>query len=108
MVDRYWLKTLMSKSTSYPEVSGFYKLLSKTLEQGHDFFSRNMDLFKTCVQFLTEVIENCHRFENELLLSFLRMVTQLPLEFVENLLDYLATPMLKVCTILFFLPQTSP
>lgn len=99
MVDRNWLKTLMIQSTQYPEVSGFYKLLSKTLCEGREFFKKNSDLFHTCTQFLTEVIEKCHRFEHELLISFLKMITQLPLEFVRCLLPYLSIPMLKVFSI---------
>ena len=99
MVDRNWLKTLMIQSTQYPEVSGFYKLLSKTLCEGREFFKKNSDLFHTCTQFLTEVIEKCHRFEHELLISFLKMITQLPLEFVKCLLPYLYIPMLKLFSI---------
>ena len=86
----------MLQSTEHPEVSGFYKLISKTLIQSEEFFTTNPDLFHTCTEFLSEVIEKCHHFEHELLVSFLKMITQLPLEFVKCLLSYLPTPMLKV------------
>ena len=38
VIDRNWLKIIMVQSTQYPEVSGFYKLLSKTLDQSQEFF----------------------------------------------------------------------
>ena len=95
IIDRKWLKTIMIQSTQYPEVSGFYKLLSKTLDKSHTFFEQNSDMFHTCIQFLVEVIEKCHSFEHELLISFLKMVTNLPMEFVRCLLPYLSKPMLR-------------
>ena len=90
------LRTLMIKSTDHPEVSGFYKLLSKVFRMATNYFQKNPDMFRVCSHFLIEVIDKSRGFEHELLLSFLHMVTNLPIDFAQTLLPYLSSPVQKI------------
>ena len=44
------------------------------------------------VQFLSETLERCHRYQHDLLFANLDMATKLPLNFVKRLLSQLAMP----------------
>ena len=92
------LSSLMTKSTEFPEVSGLYKLFTKTLCQcdALNLLTNGSALVKVSTLFLLETLDKSATFENELLFSVLKMVINLPLHFISSLLPALALPMAKV------------
>ena len=98
---RQLLKCLMIKSTEYPEVSGFYKLITKifagntgnTVE--NSIFCNEIILTST-VNYLIDVAKKCQLFEHELLKSVLIMFLKTPKELLNSVLQFLASPISKV------------
>ena len=95
---RQLLKCLMTKSTEYPEVSGFYKLITKifagnTVE--NSIFSNEI-ILTTTVNYLIDVAKKCQLFEHELLKSVLIMFLNTPKELLNSVLQFLASPISKV------------